>query len=67
MKEIINAQRNFFNTHATKDIQFRRTQLKKLQQALEQNEALLHEAIYKDFKNLNLIITVLSFPCFIKI
>ena len=50
MKEIINAQRNFFNTHATKDIQFRKTQLKKLQQALEQNEALLHEAIYKDFK-----------------
>ncbi|WP_313114690.1 aldehyde dehydrogenase [Aequorivita sediminis] len=50
MKEIINAQRNFFNTHATKDIQFRRAQLKKLQQALEQNETLLHEAIYKDFK-----------------
>ena len=50
MKEIITAQRNFFNTHATKDIYFRRNQLKILQKALEQNEALLHEAIYKDFK-----------------
>ncbi len=50
MKPIINAQRNFFNTHATKNIQFRRAQLKILQNALEHNEKLLHEAIYKDFK-----------------
>lgn len=50
MKEIITAQRNFFNTHATKNIHFRRAQLKTLQKALEKNEALLHEAIYKDFK-----------------
>mgnify|MGYP003635241527 FL=1 len=50
MKEIITAQRNFFNTHATKNIHFRRKQLKILQQALEKNESLLHEAIYKDFK-----------------
>ncbi|AFL79753.1 NAD-dependent aldehyde dehydrogenase [Aequorivita sublithincola DSM 14238] len=50
MKEIITAQRNFFNTHATKNIHFRRAQLKTLQKALEQNEALLHEAIYNDFK-----------------
>lgn len=50
MKEIITAQRNFFNTHATKNLHFRRKQLKILQQALQQNESLLHEAIYKDFK-----------------
>ncbi|WP_310992145.1 aldehyde dehydrogenase [Aequorivita marina] len=50
MKEIIDKQRNFFNTQATKDIHFRRSQLKVLEKALKQNEALLHEAIYKDFK-----------------
>ena len=50
MKEIVNPQRNFFNTHATKNLHFRRAQLKTLQEALEQNEQLLHEAIYKDFK-----------------
>ncbi|MCG2419836.1 aldehyde dehydrogenase [Aequorivita sp. F47161] len=50
MKEIVNKQRTFFNTHATKNIQFRRKQLKTLQQALKQNEAAMHEAIYKDFK-----------------
>lgn len=50
MKEIVNQQRNFFNTHATKNLHFRKAQLKKLQNALEENESLLHEAIYKDFK-----------------
>ena len=50
MKEIITAQRNFFKTHATKNIHFRRKQLKTLQQGLQQNEDLLHQAIYKDFK-----------------
>ena len=50
MKEIIIAQRNFFNTHATKNLHFRRKQLKILQQALQKNESLLHEAIYNDFK-----------------
>lgn len=50
MKEIITAQRNFFNTHATKNLHFRRKQLKILQQALQQNASLLHKAIYNDFK-----------------
>ena len=50
MKEIIIAQRNFFNTHAIKNLHFRRKQLKILQQALQKNESLLHEAIYNDFK-----------------
>ena len=50
MKEIITAQRNFFYTHAIKNLHFRRKQLKILQQALQKNESLLHEAIYNDFK-----------------
>lgn len=50
MEEIVKKQRNFFNTHITKNLQFRKEQLKTLQKALQQNEALLHEAIYKDFK-----------------
>ncbi|CAM3368006.1 aldehyde dehydrogenase [Aequorivita lipolytica] len=50
MNQIITAQRNFFNSQATKNLHFRKAQLKTLQKALEQNEALLHEAIYKDFK-----------------
>jgi len=50
MKEIIENQRTFFNTLVTKDIQFRRKQLKTLHKALKDNEQLLHEAIYKDFK-----------------
>lgn len=50
MNEIIDSQRKFFNTHVTKGIQFRRKQLKVLYNALKQNEQLLHDAIYKDFK-----------------
>lgn len=50
MKEIISKQRTFFNTHSTKDIHFRRKQLKIFGKALKQNEDLLHKAIYKDFK-----------------
>lgn len=50
MKDIIGTQRAFFNTHATKNISFRRKQLKTLEKALKQNENLLQEAIYKDFK-----------------
>lgn len=50
MKEIINTQRSFYNTHATKDINFRRKQLHIFEKVLKENEGLLHEAIYKDFK-----------------
>ncbi len=50
MEQIVKKQRFFFNTHATKNLHFRKAQLKKLQTALEENEPLLHEAIYKDFK-----------------
>lgn len=50
MQEIVEAQKKFFQTNATKEIPFRIAQLKKLEKLLRENEELLHEAIYKDFK-----------------
>lgn len=50
MRRIVDRQREFFNTHATKDLNFRLDQLKKLEIALKDNEAKIYEAIYKDFK-----------------
>jgi aldehyde dehydrogenase (NAD+) len=50
MKDIIKKQRDFFNTNATKDIDFRKAQLKKLKKILKDHEAELDKAIYKDFK-----------------
>lgn len=49
-KSLVNSQLEFFNTNATKDVDFRISQLKKLQEILKANEALLDEAIYKDFR-----------------
>lgn len=46
----IEAQRAFFNTNKTKDIDFRIAQLKKLESVLKANQSLMDEAIYKDFK-----------------
>ncbi len=48
--EIINRQRQYFNTHATRDIGFRIAQLKKLRKIIAQQEAILYEAINSDFK-----------------
>lgn len=50
IKEIIQNQREFFNTNSTKPVRFRVTQLKRLKHILQQNEDLLNDAIYKDFK-----------------
>jgi aldehyde dehydrogenase (NAD+) len=50
MKTIFNSQQAFFNTNNTKDIVFRKQQLKKLKSVLQSNTTLLDEAIYKDFK-----------------
>tara|TARA_R110002049_G_scaffold68949_3_gene178630 strand:+ start:5096 stop:6451 length:1356 start_codon:yes stop_codon:yes gene_type:complete len=50
MQKIIAAQRQFFNTHKTKDVTFRINQLKTFKKMLQENEEALHEAIYKDFK-----------------
>lgn len=48
--EIIEKQQRFFNSNATKDIQFRKNQLKLFLSILQKNESRLDEAIYKDFK-----------------
>ena len=49
-QEIIQSQRDFFQTNNTKNISFRKTQLKKFLQILQINEKELDEAIYADFK-----------------
>ncbi|MBW1294905.1 aldehyde dehydrogenase family protein, partial [Aquimarina litoralis] len=49
-QEIIDQQRAFFETNATKDISFRIQKLKLLKSVLQQNEELLYNAIYADFK-----------------
>ncbi len=49
-QEIIQSQRDFFQTNNTKDISFRKTQLKKLLHLLKTNEKELDDAIYADFK-----------------
>ncbi|WP_372793599.1 aldehyde dehydrogenase [Lutibacter sp.] len=50
MKEIIEIQREFFNSNATKSFDFRISQLKKFKTLLKENEEAIHSAIYKDFK-----------------
>ncbi len=48
--KIVQNQLDFFNTNKTKDTNFRISQLKKLKKVMKDNESLLDEAIYKDFK-----------------
>lgn len=50
MHEVVALQNKFFHTNATKDVDFRIAQLRKLESLIRENEDLLHEAIYKDFK-----------------
>lgn len=47
--EILQSQKTFFNSHKTKDLSFRKTQLKKLKNLIKKHENQLYEAIYKDF------------------
>ncbi|RPI72752.1 MAG: aldehyde dehydrogenase family protein, partial [Desulfobacteraceae bacterium] len=48
IKEIIQAQRRYFATGATQEVSFRIEQMQKLEQALEQHEPALLQALYKD-------------------
>lgn len=50
MEDIVKKQREFFNLNQTKTIDFRIQQLKKLRKLLTDNESLLNDAIYADFK-----------------
>ena len=49
IQNILEKQRDFFNSQATKSLDFRKTQLKKLKQVISANENLFYEAIHKDF------------------
>ena len=49
-EELVCAQRAYFETGATRPLEFRLAQLRKLQRALQDNEALLESAMYSDFR-----------------
>ena len=48
-QEILNEQKEFFNSQKTKNIKFRKRALQQLKEAIITNENLMYEAIYKDF------------------
>ncbi|MCT8339888.1 aldehyde dehydrogenase [Flavobacteriaceae bacterium TK19130] len=50
MQDIFRVQRSFFNAGKTRPISFRIQKLKELKALLQENEAVLYEEIYKDFK-----------------
>jgi len=50
MEAIVNKQKEFFNSNATKPIEYRIDQLKKLKTALKAWEPALTKAIYQDFQ-----------------
>jgi aldehyde dehydrogenase (NAD+) len=50
MQSLINQQKQYFNSNATKPVKFRIEQLKKLRSVIKAYEQELTEAIFKDFK-----------------
>jgi aldehyde dehydrogenase (NAD+) len=50
MQELLQNQRNYFNTGVTKPYDFRKAQLLKLKEAILQYEKALYEALYADLK-----------------
>ena len=50
IEQLVCAQRSYFATGATRTLEFRLAQLKKLQRALQENELLLEAAMYQDFR-----------------
>ena len=48
-QEILNEQKEFFNSQKTKNVKFRKRVLQQLKEAIITNENLMYEAIYKDF------------------
>ena len=48
LKDIINNQRDFFNTNATKSVKYRIKMLQRLKEAIRNNEAAILSALYKD-------------------
>lgn len=49
MEKLVKTQLQYFNSNATKSVDFRIEQLNKFYNVLKSNEKLLEEAIYKDF------------------
>ena len=49
IQNLVTSQRNFFKSHITLDIEYRKNALRKLKALLQSNERLLHDAIYADF------------------
>lgn len=49
IQNIHTLQKAFFNSNATKDVNFRIAQLQKFKRVLKENEDLLYQAIYQDF------------------
>lgn len=62
MKALIEQQRQLFNSNATKSLEFRNEQLKKLRVAIRNNERELLDAVFKDFQkaSYNTLLTELS-------
>tara|TARA_R110000868_G_scaffold152736_2_gene377952 strand:+ start:8104 stop:9471 length:1368 start_codon:yes stop_codon:yes gene_type:complete len=50
MEKLISAQRDFFLTHQTKCVEFRKDFLKKLQKEIIEKEEAICDAVYADFK-----------------
>lgn len=50
IKNIIDKQRDYFETNATRNIDFRITQLKRFKKAIQENEDNIYEALNADFK-----------------
>lgn len=50
MKQLLHIQREFFKSQQTKSIRFRKEYLKKLKIEIENNEDLICDAVYADFK-----------------
>lgn len=50
LEQILKSQKKFFSLNKTKDIDFRKRQLRKLLSLLKQNEQKLYDAVYRDFR-----------------
>ena len=50
ISQILSAQKAFFQTQVTKDLNFRKTQLRKLYQAIKLHEKDISAALHKDFR-----------------
>lgn len=49
VNQLVKDQRTYFRSNATRSVEFRIAQLKKLKKIIEAHENEMHEAIYKDF------------------